>query len=185
MIRVCESMLDIEEYRLHAPEVTLSHLQKNGGAGFLRLVKAYFIPDTTRIPDKPISLPYPAWDKYPTKDEKYREALLHLSVSPGLRVYIMSPNPAQAVSYGTRSCHSTVTLSRSYWCRNLMHRPKRFGSSTLVREMRREHAAARKDGVICCQYSRRRKVCLIFVNGAQTMSIARCFTVPGVASTLD
>jgi hypothetical protein len=66
-------MLDIEEYILHA-EVTLSHLQKNGDAGFLRLVKAYFIPDTTRIPDKPIFLPYPAWDKYPTKDEKYREA---------------------------------------------------------------------------------------------------------------
>jgi hypothetical protein len=61
MIRVCGMVLDIEEYRLHSPEVTLPHLQKNGGAGFLRLLKVYLIPDISRVPDKPVFLPYPAW----------------------------------------------------------------------------------------------------------------------------
>jgi hypothetical protein len=74
MIRVCSMMPDIEGYRLHSPEVTLPFLQQDGGAGFLRLLKAYFITDISRISEKPIFLPYSPWDQVTVKEEREHEA---------------------------------------------------------------------------------------------------------------
>lgn len=64
MVRTCTMMRGMEDYRMYCPEVSLPYLEKNGGRGYLRLLKYFMVKDPTLVATMPIYLPSAQWDRY-------------------------------------------------------------------------------------------------------------------------
>ncbi|KIM82390.1 hypothetical protein PILCRDRAFT_820225 [Piloderma croceum F 1598] len=64
MIRTCTMMQGMEDYRAHCEEISLLYLEKDGGRGYLRLLKHFMVKDPTSVSTVPIYLPSPQWDRF-------------------------------------------------------------------------------------------------------------------------
>jgi len=64
MVRTCTMMRGMEDYRMHCEEISLPYLEKDGGCGYLRLLKHFMIKDPTSVSTVPIYLPSPQWDRF-------------------------------------------------------------------------------------------------------------------------
>lgn len=62
MVRTCTMTAGMEDSRLTCEEITLLRLQKDGGRGFLALLKEFMLDDPTSLPTTPILLPNRQWD---------------------------------------------------------------------------------------------------------------------------
>jgi hypothetical protein len=64
VVRTCTMMHGMEDYRMHCNEVSLPFLEKDGGRGYLRLLKHFMVKDPTSVSKVPIYLPSPQWDQF-------------------------------------------------------------------------------------------------------------------------
>ena len=64
MVRTCTMMQGMEDYRMHCEEISLPYLEKDGGRGYLRLLKHFMVKDPTSVSTVPIYLPSPQWDRF-------------------------------------------------------------------------------------------------------------------------
>jgi hypothetical protein len=64
MVRTCTMMRGMEDYRMHCEEISLQYLEKDGGRGYLRLLKHFIVKDPTSVSTVPIYLPSPQWDRF-------------------------------------------------------------------------------------------------------------------------
>ena len=70
MVRTCTAASGMEDHRMICDEVTLPYLQKDGGRGFLGLLKCFMIEDPTVGHEDPIYISNPRWDAMVGKKRK-------------------------------------------------------------------------------------------------------------------
>lgn len=63
IVRVCKRQFGMEEMRLICDEITLPYLQKDGGKGYLNLLRHFMAEDTTTEASTPIYIANARWDR--------------------------------------------------------------------------------------------------------------------------
>jgi len=71
MVRTCTMMYGMEDHRIYCNEITLPSLEKDGGRGYLRLLKHFMVKDLTSVSKAPIYLSSSQWDRFVMGKEEY------------------------------------------------------------------------------------------------------------------
>lgn len=64
MVRTCTMMLGMENHRMLCDEISLPFLEKDGGHGYLRLLKHFMVKDPCYVSKVPIYLSGPQWVRF-------------------------------------------------------------------------------------------------------------------------
>jgi hypothetical protein len=127
MVRTCTMMQGVEDYRMHCEEISLPYLEKDGGRGYLRLLKHFMVKDPTSVSTVPIYLPSPQWDRFvmgreeSTLSEKelafkaYYDGVRNTFICEQLSIYAtcfktLTQSYIQVMFFSIHFLHSTVAL---------------------------------------------------------------------------
>jgi len=105
MVRTCTMMYGMEDHRMHCHEITLPFLEKDGGRGYLRLLKHFMVKDLTSVSKAPIYLPSLEWDRFAMGREECdlsEKELAFKAYHEGIRNTFICEHQYQSIQFTSR-----------------------------------------------------------------------------------